>query len=138
MFFLLIFSQDRLMILFQPLRLLTLETFPIFPFIAPFPFIILAEICQPPCLFCPPVLFETWEYTHNHTPGILLRQRSCHRNGKQNSESFFNYDANVISVITMELRFIFFFFAMLVSLYDLISYDAINVKNFHETLRYFF
>ena len=32
------------------------------PFIAPFPFIILAEICQPPCLFHPPLLFETQEY----------------------------------------------------------------------------
>ena len=29
-------------------------------------------------------------------------------NQKQNSESFFNYDANLTSVITMELKFIFF------------------------------
>ena len=33
----------------------------------------------------------------------------------------------------MELKFIIFFFAMLVSLYDLT-----NVKNFREILRYFF
>ena len=32
------------------------------PFIALFPFIILAEICQPPCLFHSPLLFETQEY----------------------------------------------------------------------------
>ena len=46
--------------------------------------------------------------THNHALGILLWQCSCHRNEKQNSESFFNYDANLTSVITMELKFIFF------------------------------
>ena len=46
--------------------------------------------------------------SHNHVPGILLWQCSCHRNEKQNSESFFNYDANLTSVITMELKFIFF------------------------------
>ena len=28
---------------------------------------------------------------------------SCHRNAKQNSESFFNYGANLTSVINMEL-----------------------------------
>ena len=49
-------------------------------------------------------------YSHNHAPGILLWQCSCHRNEKQNSESFFNYDANLTSVITMELKFIFFSF----------------------------
>ena len=37
-------------------------------------------------------------------------------------------DANLISVITMEFKF-FFFFVMLVSLYDIISCDVINVKN---------
>ena len=47
-------------------------------------------------------------YTHNHAPGILLWQCSCHRKEKQNSESFSNYDANVTSVITMELKFIYF------------------------------
>ena len=66
---------------------------PISPFIAPFPFINLVEICPSPCLFCPPLLFETREYTHNQE--------------KQNSESFFNYDANLTSVITMELKFFF-------------------------------
>ena len=35
---------------------------PTFPFIAPSPFIILAEICQPPRLFRPPLLLETREY----------------------------------------------------------------------------
>ena len=44
-------------------------------------------------------------YTHNHAPGILLWQCFCHRNEKQNSESFFNYDANLTSVITMELKY---------------------------------
>ena len=38
----------------------------------------------------------------------------------------------------MELKFIIFFFAMLVSLYDSISSDVISVKNFSEILRYFF
>ena len=76
-------------------------------------------------------------YSHNHAPGILLWQCSCHRNEKQNSESFFNYDANLTSVITMERKFIFFF-VMLVSLYDVISCDVIHVKNFREILRYFF
>ena len=47
----------------------------------------------------------------------------------------FNYDANLTSVITMEL---IFFFAMLASLYEVISCDVINVKNFREILRYFF
>ena len=47
-------------------------------------------------------------YSHNHAPGILLWQSCCHRNEKQNSKSFFNYDANLTSVITMELKFIFF------------------------------
>ena len=37
----------------------------------------------------------------------------------------------------MELKFIFFFFAM-VSLYDVISCDIINIENFREILRYFF
>ena len=47
-------------------------------------------------------------YLHNHEPGILLWQCSCHRNEKQNSESFLNYDANLTSLITVELKFIFF------------------------------
>ena len=38
----------------------------------------------------------------------------------------------------MELEFILFFFAMLLSLYDVISCDAINVKDFREILRSFF
>ena len=46
-------------------------------------------------------------YSHNHAPGILLWQCSCHRNEKQNSESFFNCDANLTSVITTELKFFF-------------------------------
>ena len=69
MFFLLIFSQDRLMTLFQwnfqllcfckPPRLLTLEIFANIPVYCTLPFIILAEICQPPRLFGSPILFET-------------------------------------------------------------------------------
>ena len=35
----------------------------------------------------------------------------------------------------MELKFIFFIFAMLVSLYEVISCDVINVRNFREILR---
>ena len=38
----------------------------------------------------------------------------------------------------MELKFVCFLFAMLVYLYDGISCDVINVKNFREILRYFF
>ena len=33
-------------------------------------------------------------YTHNHAPKILLWKCSYHRNEKQNSKFFFNYDAN--------------------------------------------
>ena len=75
-------------------------------------------------------------YTHNHAPGILLWQCFCQRNEKQNSESFFSYDANLTSVITMELKFFslcdvgFFLYV--------ISCDVINVKNLREILRYFF
>ena len=47
-------------------------------------------------------------YTHNHASHTLLWRCSCHRNQKQNSKSFFNYDANLTLVITMELKFIFF------------------------------
>ena len=43
------------------------------------------------------------------------------------NKSLFNYDANLTSVITMELKFTFFVFAMLVSLYDVISCDVVNV-----------
>ena len=32
-------------------------------------------------------------YSHNHARGILLWQCSCHRNAKENFESFFNCDA---------------------------------------------
>ena len=37
----------------------------------------------------------------------------------------------------MELK-VLFLYAMLVSLYDAISFDVINVKKFHEILSYFF
>ena len=47
-------------------------------------------------------------YPHNHAPEILLWRCSCHRNEKQTFKSFFNYDANLTSVITMELKFNFF------------------------------
>ena len=73
---------------------------------------------------------------HNRALGILLWPWFCHRIEKQNSESFLNYDADLTSVITMKLKF--FFFAMLFSLHDAISYDVINIKNFREILRYFF
>ena len=49
-------------------------------------------------------------YTHNHAPEILLWQCSCHRNKKNSfklQKSFFNYDANLTSVIAMELKFFF-------------------------------
>ena len=70
-------------------------------------------------------------YSHNHVPGILLWQCFCLRNAKQNSDSFFNYDANLTWVMTTELKIIFFL-SMLVSLYDVISCDIINVKNFRK------
>ena len=56
-------------------------------------------------------------YTHNHAPGILLWHGSCHRNKNPNSKSFFNYDANLTKVITIELKVFGVFFTMLVSLY---------------------
>ena len=46
-------------------------------------------------------------YRHNHAPKILLGMCSCYRNEKQNSKAFFNYDANLTSLITLELKFIF-------------------------------
>ena len=61
---------------------------------------------------------------------------SCHRNEKQNSKSFFKYDANLTSMITIGLKF--FFLAMLISPYDAINCDVNNVKNFREILRYIF
>ena len=77
-FLLLIFSQDRLMILFNEIsNCCVFASLPVYfnlpvyyrwsflptsPFIAPSPFIILAEFCQPPRLFCPPFLFETRKY----------------------------------------------------------------------------
>ena len=76
-------------------------------------------------------------HTHNHAPRFLLCLCSCHRNEKQKSESFFNYDTNLTSVITTEPKFIFFF-AMLVSLYGVIRCDAVNIKNFREILSFFF
>ena len=72
-----------------------------------------------------------WEFYHDSVLAIEMENKILQK------ESFFNYDANLTSVIIMELKFIFFF-VMLVSLYDLISCDVINVKNFREILRYFF
>ena len=43
-------------------------------------------------------------------------------------KSFFNYDAHLTSVITMELSFIFFFV-------DVNICDVINVKNFRENFK---
>ena len=78
-------------------------------------------------------------YTQNHGLEILFWRCSCHRNEKQSSKSFFKYDANLLSVITIEwlLSSLFFFFAMLLSPYDVISCDVINVENLCEILRYF-
>ena len=56
---------------------------------------------------------------------------------KKNSESFFNYDTNLTSVLLWNSSF-FFFFVMLASLYGVISFDVINVENVHQILRYFF
>ena len=55
----------------------------------------------------------------------------------KNSESLFKYDANLTSVITMELNF-FCVCAILISRYSVITFGVINVKNFRENLRYFF
>ena len=62
--------------------------------------------------------------------GSYCDKCSCLKNAKQNS--FFNYDANLTSVITMELKITFFLFLILVSQYDVSSCDVINVKNFRE------
>ena len=119
-----------------PPRLLNLKIFASLPVYYTLPFYILVEICQLPCLIRPPLLVETREWAHNHAPGILLWQCSCHRNEKQNSESFFNYDTILTSVITMELKY--FFRCDVGFSYDVISWDVINVKNFREILNYFF
>ena len=73
-------------------------------------------------------------YTHNYAPEISLWRCSCLKNEKQNSKSLFNHDANLTSVIIVERKFIYFF-SMLLSLYDVISCDVINVKNLLEILR---
>ena len=59
-----------------------------------------------PCNFCQnnTVMLT---YTHNHALGILLWQCFCHRNEKQNFQSFFSYNVNLTSVITKELKFFF-------------------------------
>ena len=49
--------------------------------------------------------FVMLTYTDSHAPEIFLWRCSCHRNEKQNSNSFFNYDSNLTSVITTELNF---------------------------------
>ena len=71
-------------------------------------------------------------YSHNHTRGILLWQCSCLRNAKQNSESFFNYDPNLTSLITMELKIIFFPFQCWFLCMTSLAVDVINVKKFRE------
>ena len=70
-------------------------------------------------------------YTYSYAPEIFLWRCSFLKNKKQNSKSSINYDA-------MEFKFVFFSFAILVSLDDISSCDFIKVKNFHEILRYFF
>ena len=49
---------------FISMKFLIAVFLPTSPFIAPSLFIILAEICQPPRLFRPPLLFETREYMY--------------------------------------------------------------------------
>ena len=51
---------------------------------------------------------EKKKYTHNHAPDISVWRCSCHRNEKQTSKFFFNYDANLTSVITVDSSLIFF------------------------------
>ena len=60
----------------------------------------------------------------------------CHKNETQKSKSFFNYHANLTSVITMKLKL--FFVKILLSLYGFISCDVFKVKHLHEFLRYVF
>ena len=48
-----------------------------------------------------------------------------------------SYYDSVFAIETKKSQ-VCFFFAMLVSLYDVISWDVMNVINFRETLRYFF
>ena len=43
------------------------------------------------------------------------------------NKNLFNYDANLTSVVTIELKFTFLVFSILVSLYDVISCDVVNV-----------
>ena len=69
-------------------------------------------------------------YTHNHAPEILLRRCSCHKNEKKIQVC--NYDANLASVITVELKF--FFLCGVDFSYDVINSDIINVNNVHEIL----
>ena len=71
-------------------------------------------------------------YTHNYAAEILLWRCSYHRNEKQNSKSFFNYDGNLTSVITMELKLFFFslrcWFLCMTSLAVTLSTLEISVK----------
>ena len=67
-------------------------------------------------------------YTHSYSPVTLLWRCSWDSNEKQNCKSFFNYEDYY------EAEVYFFFFAMLVSPYDVISCNVINVMNVSEIL----
>ena len=56
----------------QPPSLLTLEIIANLPDYGTLPVYILAEICQSPCLFRPPLLFETREYLF-----LILLRKFC-------------------------------------------------------------
>ena len=108
------------------MKFLTDVFLPLSPFIPTSPFINFGDFCQFPHLLHPSLLLFWQKFASltvysalafylklestriTYAPGILLWQCSCYRNENQNPESFFNYDANLTLVITMELKFIFF------------------------------
>ena len=70
-FYFLVDIFTRLFDDFISIKFLIAVFLPTSSFIAPYPSIILAKICQPPRLFHPPLLFETREYTNS----VNLAQR---------------------------------------------------------------
>ena len=84
-------------------------------------------------------IIKGWQtYTHNYAPKILLWKCSCHKNEKQNCKSLFYDNPDLKSVITMELKFIFFTLRCCFLRMTSLAVTPSTLWNFCETTRYFF